>query len=138
MKMHDWWKSWFRTSCSQRSLLSPMTKTLTLPILTYSIFNNISGDHLQSHSVNNIALKSVNSDWSIKHCNIVWFNANCRIRQKFNNGSKWQIISFSLEGLYSFKTFCWVKIHGLCEIRKQLHCLWSSTFGEKGSRWLQQ
>ena len=112
-----------------------LTKTLTLPIMTYSIFNNISGDHLQSHSVNNIALKSVNSDWSIKHCNIVWFTANCRIRQKFNNGSKWQIISFSLKGLYSFKTFCWVKIHGLCEIRKQLHCLWSSTFGEKGSRY---
>ena len=75
-----------RGHCSQPAL----TKTLTLPILTYSIFNNISGDHLQSHSVNNIALKSVNSDWSIKHCNIVWFNANCRIRQKFNNGSKWQ------------------------------------------------
>lgn len=68
-----------RGHCSQPAL----TKTLTLPILTYLLtyFNNISGDHPQSHSVNNIALKFVYSDWSIKHCNIVWFHANCRIRK---------------------------------------------------------
>ena len=86
MNMNDWCKSWFRTSCSQRSLLLALTKKLTSPILTYSMFDNISGDHPQSHSVNNFALKSVNSDWSIKVCNIVRFNANyCRIRLTFNN-----------------------------------------------------